>query len=240
MKYFFILSLLCLCGLTAKAQTLPPDSVFRIIDSKFSRSEAEKIKKEYEAADETTREIMLGVFSMPMSSKKELIENYEQQKENIEGLKEMYAKLVPKGFNVFIELKPSDAIPGQIESIDFQIFAKNEQGELDMIDGDWGLRYGSEELDKILSVIKWDRMILLMVKNLLQAAHCISIQNGEEATEIGFARSGLGKYFYLLFPKRLTKSQKDRYNDGCEHIYYKGNVVLKYVGGMAGPQCFTD
>lgn len=220
-------------------QFVSEEEVFMKIKSKFSPEEAEKIRKEYEEANDTTKAIMLNVFSMPMSSKKELINNFEQKRNDIEELQKAYKKLVPKGYMAFLELKTSDRIPGLVEGIDFQVFKKNAQGEYDMVEGDWGLEYGSDELDNLLSIIDWDRMTLLGIKNLLQTANCVSIKNGD-ITEIGFARSGLGMYYYLLFPKKLSKKQIEEYNDGCEYLYYKDNVVLKYTGGMAGPQCFTD
>lgn len=226
-------------GLYGQSQTISEEEVFRKIESKFSPEEALKIRKEYDEADNTTKAMMLTVFSMPMSSKKELIENFEHRRNSIEELRKSYNKLVPKDYMVFLELKTSEHIPGLVEGIDFQVFKKNTQGEYDMIDGDWGLQYDSEDLNNLLSIIDWDNMTLIGIKNLMQTANCVSIKNGE-TTEIGFARSGLGMYYYLLFAKKLSKKQIEHYNDGCEHIYYKDNVVLKYTGGMAGPQCFTD
>lgn len=239
MKYLLLFAFIgCFC-LSSNSQTLDKDSVFRKIESKFSEIEAEKIKKEYEAADDVTKAMMLNVFSMPMSSKKELIDNYEDKRKDIVELKKWFTKMIPKKYIVFLELKESDRIPGLVEAIDLQIFKKGEDGELDMIDGDWDLKYGSDELNDLLKIIDWDEMTLLGFKNIMQTANCISIRNGD-ITEIGYARSGLGKYFYELFPKKLKTEEIEKYNDGCEYIYYKDNVVLKYEGGMAGPQCFTD
>ncbi|HCO67909.1 MAG TPA: hypothetical protein DIT04_09190 [Dysgonomonas sp.] len=235
--------LLLICSFSfciyAQSQIISEEDVFRKIDSKFSPEEAAKVRKEYKEANDTTKAIMLNVFSMPMSSKKELIDNLERNRNSIIELQKAYEKLIPKDFIVFLELKTSDKIAGLVEGIDFQVFRKNANGEDDMVDGDWGLQYGSDELDRLLALVDWDRMTLLAVKNLLQTANCISIKNGD-ITEVGFARSGLGMYYYLLFPRKLSKSQMNDYNDGCEYLYYKDNVVLKYIGGMAGPQCFTD
>jgi len=239
MKYFLLFLFIICVSQKGYTQMLDSDSIFRKIDSKFSPVEAEKMKKEYEAADDATKAMMLNIFSMPMSSKKELIENYEDKRKEIEDLKKWFNKMIPKKYIVFLELKESDKIPGLVEALDLQIFEKDNSGDWDMVHGDWDLRYGSEELNSLLNIIGWDEMTLLGFKNIMQTANCISIQNGN-ITEIGFARSGLGKYYYLLFPNKLKKEEIDKYNDGCEYIYYKNNVVLKYVGGMAGPQCFTD
>jgi hypothetical protein len=58
--------------------------------------------------------------------------------------------------------------------------------------------------------------------------------------KIGFARSGLGKYYFLLFENNLTSEQINRYNDGCTFIFYKKNIVLEYGSGATGSYCFPD
>lgn len=216
------------------------DSIFNSLQLKFSTEALNNAKQEYELANDTIRAIMLKVYSMPMSSRAELIDNYEQRKEEILNLKNEFEKVVPKGYVVSLEMKLSDTPLRTLESVDLEIYKKDRTGKLSLIDAEWGLQYGSEKLDSLLQIIDWDMMTFTGIKNLFQVANCISIRNGEQ-TEIGFARSGLGQYSYLLFPgKLLTIPQIKEYNDGCQYIYYKENIVLKFDGGMAGPQCFTD
>lgn len=88
-------------------------------------------------------------------------------------------------------------------------------------------------------MLKWTNATLTTIKKLLADAHCVSIENGQIAV-IGFARSGLGKYSYLWFNTNLTAKQIKMYNDGCNSIFYKNNIVLEYEGGAAGAQCFPD
>lgn len=239
MKYLFLLSFILFLSANTYSQSEFPSSILEKLESKLSSTEVEKIKTEYAHADESTKAVMLSVYSMPLSSKRELTDNYEKKKNEIIELKNTFEKMVPKGYVVFLELKESEYTPGMIQAIDLQVYKENALGELDMIDGDWDMIYGSDELDELLALVGWDRMTLLALKNIMQTANCISIQNGDYA-EIGFARSGLGKYFYRLYSKKLSKPQISELNDGCEFIYYKDNVVLRYVGGMAGPQCFVD
>jgi hypothetical protein len=91
----------------------------------------------------------------------------------------------------------------------------------------------------MLRSINWNDATLKIIKKLLIDANCISIENGE-VFDIGFARSGLGLYSYLLFNTDLNADQIQRNNDGCNFIFYKKNIVLKYGGGAVGPQCFPD
>ncbi|MEN9919868.1 MAG: hypothetical protein RL662_2304 [Bacteroidota bacterium] len=240
MRYIFVLYTLLVSHFFANAQHTAIDSVFNKIESKFSALEFEKIKREYNEADESKKHLMFNILSMPMSSKKELMDNYDQKHKDINELIALYKKMVPKDFSVCIELKSKNLVPGMVEAIDFLVYQKDETGELELIDGDWDMTYGSEELDQLLSIVGWDRVQLLMVKNLLQTANCISIQNNTDHYEISFARSGLGKYSYIIYPKKPNKKQLGAYTNECEFRKYKNNVILKYLGGMAGPQCFTD
>lgn len=89
----------------------------------------------------------------------------------------------------------------------------------------------------MLKVVHWNAKTLTQIKKLLQKANCISIENGK-ITEIGFGRSGLGKYSYRIFDHELSSEEAKDYTDGCNNIFYKRNIVLEYRGGAIGPQCF--
>jgi hypothetical protein len=91
----------------------------------------------------------------------------------------------------------------------------------------------------MIKPLGWTNETLTIIKKLLAEANCVSIKNGN-ITTIGFARSGMGKYYFLLFDNDLTSAQIKEYNDGCRYIFYKKNIVLEYGGGAVGPQCFPD
>lgn len=50
----------------------------------------------------------------------------------------------------------------------------------------------------------------------------------------------MGKYSYLIFDRPLSEAEKKDYDDKCEYIFYKENIVLEYGGGAIGTQCFPD
>ena len=110
---------------------------------------------------------------------------------------------------------------------------------LDFVSQNWNLKTNSKELVEILKTLNWTNHTLNEIKELLKKANCISIENGK-ITTIGFARSGMGLYSYKIFETELTSKQKTEYNNDCEYIYYKENVVLEYGGGAVGPQCFEE
>lgn len=50
--------------------------------------------------------------------------------------------------------------------------------------------------------------------------------------------SGMDKYNHLIFDHNLTAPQMKYYNNGCEYIFYKDNIVLMYGSGAIGSPCF--
>ena len=238
-QFLLVIGIFCF-SLTGMAQSTKTDLIFDALNLKFSPEALADAKRDYDLANDTIKAIMLKVYSMPMSSRAELIQNYEERSAEIENLATEFRKSVPKDFIVSLEIRFKDDILHTVEGIDLQIFKKNPKGDPILVDGDWDIEYDSDTLYNLLKVIGWDPMIFSGIKNMMQMANCISLQNGNQV-EIGFARSGLGKYSYLIFPTPLlTVPQIKEFNNGCEYIYYKKNVVLRYEGGMAGPQCFTD
>jgi len=192
---------------------------------------------EYDSEPENGKELFLFMLSMPRSSKKELISNIDSNYEKIEFLKTAYAKLVPPGFTVSIEFNPPNKLINTAESIDLCI-TRLHDSQTD-VQQDWNLAYRSEKLTQMIKTVHCNVETLDIIKKLLTDAHCVYFENGEMAT-IGFARSGMGKYFYKIFDKELTPDQIKQFNDGRNYIFYKSNIVLEFEGGAVGPQSFPD
>lgn len=237
----FLLTFLISIALFTNAQILKKginkDSLFNASIKDLPQELRDSIRKEYVSSSDQGKEFLLFVATMPRSSKELLIKNIDLNYSNIAILRSEYLKLVPPNYIVDIEFEPANTNFGINESINLSI-TENIKDESNVIQ-DWNLELNSEKLTSMLNVIHWNRETLKKIKSLLQNAKCISIEN-REITEIGFARSGLGKYSYLIFNHNLSKEEAKRYNDGCNQIFYKDNIVLEYDGGAAGPQCFPD
>jgi hypothetical protein len=210
--------------LNASIKDLPPDLKADLL-------------KQYQAESESDKEFLLFMLSMPRSSKKLMIKNIESNYANINRLKVEYSKLAPQNYEVSIEFNPANKNFNIPESIDLRI-TKNENKET-TVSQEWQLAYDSPKLKEMLQTIGWSNETLKTIKKLLHEANCVSIQNGK-VTEIGFARSGMGKYSYQIFDHDLTKLEVKQNNDGCTSIFYKKNIVLEYGGGAVGPQCFYE
>lgn len=174
------------------------------------------------------------------SSEKELIQNVDTNYSNILAVKTFFKSIVPADYSVYLEFNPPDKILKLDENVDFWVFRKNKKTlERDVVFQKWNIELKSPKLDSLLNVITLKRKDLLELKRYLDKANCISVRNQNDF-EIGFARSGMGKYSYLIFDKPLLKKEKEKYNDSCQYIFYKENVVLTYGGGAIGSQCFPD
>ena len=158
-------------------------------------------------------------------SKQDLIDNYNQKSKQIADLKTYINKIVPASKSVNIEFDGNKRLA---------IFHVIDNGTYD---SNLDLKISSKKVDTLFSKLGWTNQILLILKEKLDAANCISIKNGEPCN-IGFQRSGMGKYYYNIFDQSLSDSLKSKYNDSCTYIFYKDKVVLEYGGGAIGPQCF--
>ncbi|MGB4772690.1 MAG: hypothetical protein WBP58_14580 [Chitinophagaceae bacterium] len=158
-------------------------------------------------------------------SKQDLIDNYNQKAQQIEELRVYINKIVPANKSVDIEFDGNRRL---------DIFHVVENGNYD---SNWDLKINSKKVDTLLSKLGWTHQALTTLKEKLDAANCISVKNGDPCN-IGFKRSGMGKYYYNLFDKSIPDSLKSKYNDSCTYILYVDKVVLEYGGGAIGPQCF--
>ncbi len=241
MKYLPFLIILCFSAISTNAQkfnkSVNKDSLFRALLKNAPEDKKSEFLQAYETGNDATKEFALFVLMMPRSSKNELIKNIDTNYRKIELLKNQYQQLVPKGFVVSIEFNSPDKFLDTKETIDLRIL--QQSGIEKKVFQEWNLEYDSQKLQKMLVMLKWTKTTLNNIKKLIKDANCISVENGE-ITTIGFARSGLGKYSYMLFNKDLEPDNIKKYNDGCEHIFYKKNIVLVYGGGATGSQCFPD
>lgn len=252
------LIIILLCSLISlKAQeikfrdNIDKDSLFNIFVQKLPAQIREEYIKIYKNGRENEKDFLLLMISMPRSSKEELITNFENKRSEILTLKNEYKKLVPLNYIVEIEIQPESKILTTNEEYTIKIYTKKTGKEsknnntierndgLQVISQNWNLKLQSKELEKVLKSINWTNQTLTKIKTFLNNANCISIDNNTIST-IGYSRSGLGKYYYKIFESAITPEQKSEYNDGCQYIYYKDNIVLEYGGGAIGPQCFES
>jgi hypothetical protein len=238
-KILAIIVVVLAFGNNLKAQSFNQDTAFKMVLEKVPAEYRADLKAQYDTASVEDREFMIVMLSMPTSSKNELIKNIESNLSAISAVKEQYSKMIPADRTVRIVFNPEEKLLKTKENIDIRIMKGKENEYPDVLCQEWNLDYASPKLDSILVTITLDHQKLLDIKRLLESISCISIENGNPTT-IGFAYSGMGLYSFKIFDQDLTSLQIENYNDGCEYIFYKNNIVLEYGGGAIGPQCFPD
>ena len=238
MKKLLLTVLYCMLLIQLKAQEFNPnidkDSLFQVVLENLPIEKQEEFTSIYQETNEQGKEFLLMMLSMPRSSKDELVQNLESHQKEIFKLIKQYKKLVPDSLTVDIEFNSANNIVMMPASIDLKVYPYSGAGL-----SQWNLEYNSPELDSTLASLGWDYKTLSKIENLLNAANCTSILNGE-ITEIGFARSGMGKYYYMIFDSDLTSDQKNEYNDSCMYIPYNDKIVLMYGSGAIGSFCFPE
>jgi hypothetical protein len=155
----------------------------------------------------------------------DLIDNYNTKSQQIYELKSYINSIVPVNKSVDIEFDGNKRL---------DIFHVIDNG---IYDSNWDLKVSSKKVDTLLNKLGWTDQTLMTLKEKLDAANCISVKSGEPCN-IGFQRSGMGKYYYDIFEKPIPNDLKSKYNDSCTYILYSDKVVLEYGGGVIGPQCF--
>jgi len=147
MKYFifFLLSSFTLtntvCGQNFN-KAINKDSLLQTILKDLPEPNKSELLKMYNEGNDQTKEFFLIMFSMPRSSKKELVSNIDSNFDKICLLKNSYLKLVPKNYIVSIEINPADKIASTKESIDLGIEHKyNKQTDYKK---EWNLEYNQK------------------------------------------------------------------------------------------------
>ncbi|MCI1186084.1 hypothetical protein MON38_01540 [Hymenobacter sp. DH14] len=160
-------------------------------------------------------------------SKQDLVDNYRSKGAEIREVKRLINRITPKNKSVNIEFDGNDKL--------FYFHVIHD----DAYRNSWDLNIDSGQADSLLHELNWTRGTLRKLKTALDNANCISVRNGEPC-QVGFQRSGMGKYSYNLFDAPIADSLLTQYQRSCTYIIYNKQLVLEYGGGAIGPQCFPD
>jgi len=163
----------------------------------------------------------------------ELKDNFYSRETEILELKRYYNSIVPPNKSIEIEFKNNKTL----FRFGIQTYYPEEKATTTFLD--WDIEINSDKMDSLLCTIDWTQNHLMELKKKLDNANCIQIESGEP-TKIGFKRSGLGMYFFVVFNEAIPDSLKNYYNDSCRYILAGERLVLEYGGGAVGQQCFYN
>jgi len=106
-------------------------------------------------------------------------------------------------------------------------------------ENNWNVDINSKKCDSLLLILGWTKNDIKDLKLKMDLANCISISNFNNHT-IGYKMSLMSKFSYKIYDENLNDLQISQFNDQCEKIFYRDNVVLEYGSGATGSICFPE
>lgn len=167
---------------------------------------------------------MFGLFDKSYSNS-ELKEIFYKNKKEIYDLKKYFNQIVPK--NTFVEIEfDSDT---KLTRFGFHTLDSNGNTNYPIF-LDWDLQINTHQMDSLIQPLGWNRNTLQIIKNKLDKANCIQIESGEPAY-IGFQRSGLGMYTFIVYDKPMHDTIKKTYLNRNDYDIIDSILVVKYESG---------
>lgn len=158
----------------------------------------------------------------------ELKEEYYLREVEIADLIKYYNTIKPENYSVDIEFR-NDKMLNRL-----RITTKDSTKVMYQ---NWDVSSNVLQTKKIRDLVGWEEREVRILKNKLDKANCISVED-REPLKIGFKRSRMGMFSFNIFQK--TTTNREEYNDGCEYILVNKYLALQYGGGAIGNQCFPD
>lgn len=143
--------------------------------------------------------------------------------------KQYFKSIIPNDYTLYIEFKNYD-------KADFWVY-KNNGDKREKILQVWDTEINSPDIKDVLKVLGWDNYELIILREKIYNANCISIANSNKLIEVGYQRSGMGKYSFDLFENPIPETDWKRYNDSCMYIMIDSLNVIEYGGPAFGSQC---
>lgn len=178
-------------------------------------------------------EVETDFFGNKLYDNQSVRENYQKRHAQIHELKRYFNSIVPENKLVQIEFENDD----EIYRLD--VYDTDPKTGQVILPGfcDWHLKTDADTVKKVTGTMGWNAETFKILKQKLDQAQCISIENGEPC-EIGFQRRDMGKYYYLVFDKRLSDSLMKNYTEYCAYKLCNDSTVLMWGKGALGSGCY--
>jgi hypothetical protein len=174
---------------------------------------------------------MMGGFDRTYSPS-EMVESFEEHRSEMHELIHYFYSIVPEGKHVEIEFSSDDELgrfgfsPTSDTSMKYFL--------------DWLVKTGSPKMDSARACLNWTVEQVDILKEKLDAADCIQIENTSEGTRLGFKRSGMHMYFFEIF----NEPQSDSTIAAIEHwgstLFASDTLAVQWLGGAIGVQSWPE
>jgi hypothetical protein len=136
----------------------------------------------------------------------ELKEEYYSNEKAIDELILYFNKIKPKDKNVAIEFNNDETIGRSV--------IRDKKSDSTFFQH-WDFNKDILITPDLKSKLGWDLKAIEILKEKLDKADCISIEDGEPI-KIGFKRSGMEMYSFNVFQDKTTN--RNNFNDSCQYI----------------------
>lgn len=133
--------------------------------------------------------------------------------------------------------------------VEVEIYEDKTLHSIHIIKG--GIEYGAKfpnsdslVLDSILNILEWSKSDLRNLTNQIYGAGCISVSNSIPA-EVSVHRTSIESRFnYLIFYMDLSLPKhadlREQFDNNCNYIYYRDNIVFKFEPSLLSSDCFPE
>lgn len=174
---------------------------------------------------------MIGGFQKSYTPS-EMVESFHDHKQEVNELITYFRSMVPKDKFVEIEFEDDDELTrfGFAPSCD-----TSQKWFLD-----WNVQVESSQMDSLIDCLGWDINQVRELKEKLDAADCIQIGNTVEGTHIGFKRSGMQMYSYMVYQQPLSDSLRTEYEKYHTLLFANDTLAVEWAGGAIGLQTWPE
>lgn len=236
---FFI----CLGIVNSYSQKTPKtniDSLYQVALKEVSTEKRNVFVRFYNGNDLKGKESLLNDIINSRGGKAVLKENLEKNFSSIETLKDEFAKLIPQDYFVSIKYRPKTKYSNDEESFDITIVKDKRKEKMEIVCSAYNFTVKSKEVYELFKILRWDFTTLNKIKQLLNDANCISIDNDPNVKMV-FLSEILGEFSYLFLKNDLAESEIAKFNNPCYYSIYTKNIVLQYAStGDFSPDCFPE
>lgn len=168
-------------------------------------------------------------FISPTIFPNEVKDAFTVNKNRITDAISYFRSIVPKNFDIYIEFI-------DYQKIDFWVFKTDGKSQENIIQV-WNTDIHNKEIQNVMRMLDWNDYEIIVLREKIYDANCISISNSKNETEVGYKRSGMGKYNFEIFEVPIPYENWKNYNDSCTYLMIDSLNVIEYGGPAFGSQC---
>lgn len=174
---------------------------------------------------------MIGGFQKTYTPS-EMVESFDDHKQEINEPISYFSTMAPKDKVIEIEFNDDE----ELNRFGFTPPCDTSQKWF----LDWDVQVESSLMDSLMDCLGWDLNQVRVLKKKLDAADCIQIGRNLEGTHIGFKRSGMQMYSYVVYHQPVSDSLRTVIESHHMHLFANDTLAVEWAGGASGLQTWPD